>query len=91
MAEKTAHNRSLGHDPLHRHFVVLIRQRGESVLVDVGRVHHVDEAENPTIYTVKIVDPPRQHRVLDCLNLIDVTVSERMGGHVEQQNVLLLR
>ena len=51
-----------------------------------------DQGEHPLLHPVRVVDPLGQHallHLLDQLRLLHV-VRHRVGGHVEQQEVLLL-
>ena len=51
-----------------------------------------DQGEHPLLHPVRVVHPLGQHallHLLDQLRLLHV-VRHRVGGHVEQQEVLLL-
>lgn len=51
-----------------------------------------DERQDALVHAVGVVDPLGQHGVLDFLHQFGLGggVCERVGGHVEEQEVLLL-
>lgn len=51
-------------DPLHAQFVLVVLERGEGVLQDVGRVGQKDQGKNPFVHAMRIVDPLLQDGLL---------------------------
>jgi len=51
-----------------------------------------DERERPLVHAVWVIDPLGQHGILHFLDqpALDAAICHRVGGHVEEQKVLLL-
>ena len=79
-------------DALHRYLVVVVRERRERVLEHVRCVCEIEQRQHAFVHALWVVDPARQHGVLHALHelRLDGRVDERVGGHVKEEEVLLL-
>lgn len=82
----------IAHTP-HGQLVVFVFERREGVLEHVRGMCEIEERYETLVDAIDVVGPAREHRVLDFFDelLLESRVAERMRGHVEQEEVLLLR
>lgn len=78
--------------PIHRHIVLLIHQVGKDVFQDVRGVGQDQQRQSPPVHAVGVVDPPVEEALLKPFHqpLLLRGVGDRVGGHVEEEEVLLL-